>query len=233
MKILSIVGSPRIQGNTHILARKFAEGAIRDGAEVEEIFLGRLKVAPCIDCDKCNGDGICRIKDDFGMIVEKMRASEGYLFSTPVYCCSVTAQMKALFDRCNSLAYPNWVTGFEGKYAAFIIGAGYPPQKERDVLIKHNIRPDALLKLEKAMKISNPLREAIDPMVPFDPTIDTLRILYQFCAIMGIEIVGFMEVVGLGHDKESILSRSEELQKATDLGTRFSEILKNSISEFC
>jgi multimeric flavodoxin WrbA len=39
MKILSIVGSPRIQGNTHVLAQKFAEGATRDGAEIEEILL--------------------------------------------------------------------------------------------------------------------------------------------------------------------------------------------------
>jgi multimeric flavodoxin WrbA len=54
MKILAIVGSPRVDGNTHFLAQKFAEGARMGGAEeVEEVFLSKLNIHPCVACYHC------------------------------------------------------------------------------------------------------------------------------------------------------------------------------------
>ena len=39
-RILAVVGSPRRNGNTHILVSKIAEGARAEGAFVDELFLG-------------------------------------------------------------------------------------------------------------------------------------------------------------------------------------------------
>lgn len=228
MKVLSIVGSPRFNGNTHLLSQRFVEGAKRNGAEPEEIFLSRLKVAPCADCGGCYKDGICRVKDDFGTVAEKMRACDGLLLSTPVYCCSVTGQMKALMDRCHSFIFPAYTTGLEGKKVVFIIGSGYPPRKEDLDIAAHNAPIGVLIEIEKKLRVStgDTLRCAIDPMRPFDSTMDTLRTLYQFCAFNRLEAVGFLEVTGLGNDKEAIQRRPEELKRAEAFGARFVEMLR-------
>jgi multimeric flavodoxin WrbA len=226
MKILNIVGSPRVNGNTHFLAQKFAEGAKRNGVETEEVFLGRMKIAPCLDCGQCHEDGICRIKDDFGLVAEKMKACEGILFSTPVYCCNVTGQLKAFMDRCHSLMFPDYTTGLEGKKAVFIIVSGYPPPQEEMAIVQHTAPIEVLLDIERKIKVSTgELRCSIDPMRPFDPTIDTLRTLYQFCAFNRLEVAGFLEVTGLGNDRETIRRRPDELRKAEEFGARFAEML--------
>ncbi len=227
MKVLSVVGSPRWNGNTHLLSQRFMEGAKRSGAEGEEIFLSRLKVAPCADCGRCYKDGICRMTDDFGGVAGKMKASDGLLLSTPVYCCSVTGQMKAFMDRCHSFIFPAYTTGLEGKKAAFIIGSGYPPRKEDLAIAAHNAPIEVLFEIEKKIRVStgDTLRCAIDPMKPFDSTVDTLRTLYQFCAFNRLEAIGFMEVTGLGNDKEAVRRRPDELQRAEEFGERFVEML--------
>ncbi len=229
MKILTIIGSPRFNGNAHSLAQKFAEGAKKNGAEIEEVFLSRLKIAPCLDCGQCHQDGICKIKDDFGSVAEKMKASDGILFSTPVYCCNVTAQMKAFLDRCHSFMFPTYNTGLEDKKAAFLIVSGYPPRKEDMALVQHTAPIEVLLDIERKIKIStgDTLRYAIDPTLPFDPTIDTLRTLYQFCTFNRLEVAGFLEVTGLGNDKDTVRRRSEELQRAEEFGARFCRDLEN------
>lgn len=129
MKILSIVGSPRINGNTHFLAKTFCEGAASVGAETEEVLLGRLDVGPCIHCDHCIEEGVCSIKDDCAGIIEKMREADALLYSSPVYCWSVTGQMKCFMDRCHSMSYPTWdSTGVVGKPVFFIVmAANLPP----------------------------------------------------------------------------------------------------------
>lgn len=104
MKILIIEGSPRHGCNTDLLSNEFARGAVESGHGIEKIYLQRKKVAPCIDCEACQTKRQgCIQKDDFGEICEKMIASDVLVFATPVYFYSVSAQMKALFDRCYSI----------------------------------------------------------------------------------------------------------------------------------
>ncbi len=231
MKILSIIGSPRIRGNTHFLAQQFGEGARNAGAEVEEVLLRKLKVGFCTDCDRCDRDGICKINDDFGAIAEKMRACDGIVLSTPVYCCSVTAQMKAFMDRTHSLVYPNWESGLEGKPVALIVGAGYPPPAvpTESFQVNHKARPETLIRMVKELKLverpSN-IRDVLDAMKPFDPTVDTLKILYQFTVFLGMQVLGYIEAVGLGHKKNAVRSRPEEVEKAVAFGTSFTTMVR-------
>jgi multimeric flavodoxin WrbA len=232
MKILTIVGSPRINANTHFLAKKFAEGAKMAGAEVEELVLSQLKIHPCIACYQCEEDGVCQFEDDFPTVVEKIRASDGILLTTPVYCCSVPAQMKAFMDRFYALTFPTWVTGLEGKYAAFIITAATPlPEKKRPSFeFRHHPTFKTMLRLGQDLKIAGDIittiREKIDPMKPFDSTIDTLRIMYQFCTIVRMGVLGAMEVTGLGHNPKAVQDRGQEVQKAVEFGSRFTRMVR-------
>jgi len=47
------MGSPRRNGNTHILVSKIVEGARANGAVVDELFLGELTIRECDGCHAC------------------------------------------------------------------------------------------------------------------------------------------------------------------------------------
>jgi len=99
MKVLGILGSPRIGGNSDILLSQALSGAKTAGAEVEKIILDRKHIVGCKDCKKCNKMGVCAIKDDMLEIQKKILDAYAIIHSTPVYFWSMTAQMKAYLDR--------------------------------------------------------------------------------------------------------------------------------------
>ncbi len=99
MKILGIVCSPRLRGNTEILVRESLAKAQEAGAEVELITLAGKTITPCDGCLSCVETKECRIKDDMQDIYPKLLAADGIIFGTPVYFWNVTAQAKALMDR--------------------------------------------------------------------------------------------------------------------------------------
>lgn len=122
MKILAIIGSPRgIQGNTGRLLEEVLAGVEASGAETEILTLKSLNVRPCVACDVCHKTGICNIKDDYELIKDKLLACDGFILASPNYIFSVTAQMKALFDRCNGLIH---CMALEGKYAVMVETSG-------------------------------------------------------------------------------------------------------------
>jgi multimeric flavodoxin WrbA len=122
MKILAIIASPRgMQGNTGRLLEEVLAGVQEAGAETEILSLKTLNVQPCVACDVCHKTGICNIKDDYESIKEKLLGCDGFILASPNYIFSVTAQMKALLDRCNGLIH---CTALEGKYAAVVETSG-------------------------------------------------------------------------------------------------------------
>ncbi|MDD5472825.1 MAG: flavodoxin family protein [Candidatus Methanoperedens sp.] len=109
MKILGISGSPRAKGNTDILVQEALKAASEMGAKTEFIALSGKKIKPCNGCGTCRTEsskGICAIKDDdLPRIYEVMKEADGIIVGSPVYFLSVTAQLKALFDRSIILRY--------------------------------------------------------------------------------------------------------------------------------
>ena len=99
MKILGILGSPRIKGNSDILLSRALAGAKEAGAKVEKIILDRKQISGCKDCKKCNKTGICVIRDDMSEIQGKILDAYAVIHASPVYFWSMTAQMKAYLDR--------------------------------------------------------------------------------------------------------------------------------------
>ncbi len=108
MKVLGIMGSPRIGGNSDILLDEALAGAKAMGAEVEKIILDRKKIAGCKDCKKCNETGICVLKDDMHEIQMKILDADAIIHSGPVYFWSMTSQMKAYLDRWCAFFDAQW-----------------------------------------------------------------------------------------------------------------------------
>lgn len=97
--VLGIVGSPRRNGNTHILVSRILEGAQTAGAEIELLPLRDLQIRECDGCHTCWKGRPCSKKDDMLGIYAKIIASDVLVFGTPVYWYGPTALMKALIDR--------------------------------------------------------------------------------------------------------------------------------------
>ena len=128
MKILIIIGSPNgMQGNTGRLLEEVRTGVQQRGGVVELINLANKKVQPCASCEICHKTGKCQIKDSFEEIKAKLLACDGFIIASPNYISSVTAQMKALFDRSSSIIH---CVSMEDKYGAVVETSGSGEDKE-------------------------------------------------------------------------------------------------------
>ena len=122
MKIIALVGSPhKASGNTAKLTRIVLQGAEREGAHTETIYLPGNTVLPCLGCDYCHKKGRCAQKDAFPEIQQKIHGADGVVLGSPNYIFSVSAQMKAFMDRCGSMVH---CLGFHGKYGASVVTSG-------------------------------------------------------------------------------------------------------------
>ena len=103
MKVLGIAGSPRRDGNTDLLLAEVMRGAASRGAEVKTIILNDLDIAPCQHCDACQQKGKCKVDDDMQMVYRELEQADRIVLASPVQFMGVTAQMKAMIDRCQAL----------------------------------------------------------------------------------------------------------------------------------
>lgn len=124
MKLLAIVGSPRLKGNTNYLVEQALKEAERLGAQTEKLALCQYQVNPCLGHDDCASFDSCRQKDDAGWILDRFREADGVILATPVYYFNVSAQMKAFIDR-NYFLYKH-----DQKYKARAVGIIIVAEKE-------------------------------------------------------------------------------------------------------
>jgi len=103
LKVLGIAGSPRRDGNTDLLLAEFLRGAASKGAEVKTIILNELKIAPCQHCDACLVKGKCKVPDDMQMVYRELEEAGVVVLASPIHFMGVTAQTKAMIDRCQAL----------------------------------------------------------------------------------------------------------------------------------
>jgi len=124
MKIVVINGSPTgIEGATGKALAALMEGAKQEGAEVQLFELGAGTVKPCISCHTCQKEGYCPIEDDLQPIQKSMLESDGIVLGSPNYIDDVSAQLKALLDRCFSMYHCQMLNG---KYGACVVASGGP-----------------------------------------------------------------------------------------------------------
>src|SRR5512138_2812576 len=98
-RVLGLVGSPRKNGNTHLLVAKMLEGAQAEGAETELVLLPDLTIQECDGCLACWRDKPCPKQDDMNALYPRIVASDVLVLGTPVYWYGPTALMKAMIDR--------------------------------------------------------------------------------------------------------------------------------------
>jgi len=113
VRILGICCSPR-QGKSTYKAMQACLAATEeagDSTETSLIELAGLDIRPCLACGECKRELACPIEDDFASLIPTLADKDvvGMIIGTPVYFGMMTAQCKALIDRCVMFRRNGWI----------------------------------------------------------------------------------------------------------------------------
>lgn len=98
--ILVLTGSPRVGGNSELLADAFIRGAESAGHEVVKYRTAAKKIKGCIACDKCFSKGTaCIFQDDFNELAPLLENADVLVLATPLYWYTFPTQLKAALDK--------------------------------------------------------------------------------------------------------------------------------------
>ncbi|BCV22076.1 flavodoxin family protein [Moorella sp. Hama-1] len=129
MLVLGIAGSPRRQGNSELLLDAALAGAAEQGATTTKIIVTSLQINPCRGCDYCRR-GHCVQRDDMDSLATLFAGAGALIIASPIFFYGVTAQLKALIDRCQvfwnrryRLGKPVEWAGGTGRGALIAVGA--------------------------------------------------------------------------------------------------------------
>lgn len=100
--IVGVCGSPRKQATEYVLRR--ALGMLEKLGFETQFFTVRGKtIGFCRHCDYCLENKECAFKDDMYELYPLLKDSKGIVIASPVYTGGVSAQIKAVMDRCRAL----------------------------------------------------------------------------------------------------------------------------------
>lgn len=100
-----LLGSPRKNGNSAILAQEIVKGAEEIGVSCESLYIHGMNISPCQSCYACQQKDSkgCAIDDDMQIVYPKLVESDAWIIASPVYWFTMSAQTKIWMDRCFAL----------------------------------------------------------------------------------------------------------------------------------
>ena len=104
MLVVGLQGSPRKKGNTNYLLSIFLEEAAHLGARTRTVEVPRMNILPCKELVVCEKKGYCPIDDDMkSEVYSLLWEADVIAVASPIFFYNVTAQLKALIDRCQTM----------------------------------------------------------------------------------------------------------------------------------
>jgi multimeric flavodoxin WrbA len=102
MIVVGVCGSPREQATEYVLkeALRMLE---EKGFETRFWSVRGKRIGFCTHCDYCLKNKGCAFKDDMQELYKLLKEANGIIFATPVYNGGVSAQTKAIMDRCRAV----------------------------------------------------------------------------------------------------------------------------------
>lgn len=188
MRILAIAGSPRRGGNTDTLLEQACAGARSMGAEIEQVVLSRLKIAPCMACNRCFETGRCAVNDDYQQLYDKILGADGIILASPVFFMNVSGWTKAFIDRFQCLWALRYVLkqpiplppSGKTRRAIFLSTAGSPKTKFECTL--YTVR--TFLKTIDAQLVGTQCINAVDEKGAIAAYPDLLQEAYRLGALL-------------------------------------------------
>jgi multimeric flavodoxin WrbA len=141
MRIMTILGSPRRQGNTAKVLGWIEEQFRTDGHEVDPANILDYRVQGCGECRACKKGTVelCSIGDDANGLYRRMVQADLVLITAPVFCWGFPAQIKGLIDRMFCMMdfdgeRPN-APRLRGKWMALLLTGGGEETNNADLVI--------------------------------------------------------------------------------------------------
>jgi multimeric flavodoxin WrbA len=100
--LLGICGSPRKQATEYVLQEALSM-LEEKGFETEFFTVRGKNIGPCRHCDYCMRKKECILKDDMYEVYPLIQEAEGLIMATPIYNGGLSANLKAVMDRCRAL----------------------------------------------------------------------------------------------------------------------------------
>lgn len=101
MIVVGICGSPRQQATEHVLTEAL-DMLKEKGFETHLWTIRGKEVGFCTHCDYCLTNKECVLQDDMQELYVLLTKAKGIILATPVYNGGVSAQIKAIMDRCRA-----------------------------------------------------------------------------------------------------------------------------------
>ncbi|TFG03932.1 MAG: flavodoxin family protein [Promethearchaeota archaeon] len=122
--LLGICGSPRNEGTEYAVQYALSYAHEKFNFETEFWTVRAKKINFCINCNYCvNEKKGCIFKDDMVELYSKLESAKFLLFGTPVFQGNLSAQLKAVMDRCRALVAKNPEV-FKEKYGVALAVGG-------------------------------------------------------------------------------------------------------------
>jgi len=153
-QIIGLSGSPIKNSNTDRLIRTVLDSS---GLSTEFIKLSKIQVRPCIACLGCKKDNICKVKDDFPDLAEKVRTAGAVVVGGYSPYGAVDGFTKAFLERLFSLRHQNGLN--RGKLAVVVttgIGRGAPGLEEASNQMAHALKLEGMQVLGQLKITGNP-----------------------------------------------------------------------------
>ena len=135
MKVLGLNASPRGEASRTLrLVKAVLAGAREEGAETTLVDLYTLRIEYCTACGSCYATGDCPLMDDFPDLFNEILDADGIVLGSPNYIDSVTAPLKAVFDRMADAIHCQMLTG---KFGCSVCTAGGSHQDDVVAYMNH------------------------------------------------------------------------------------------------
>ncbi|MDA8077896.1 MAG: flavodoxin family protein [Nitrospiraceae bacterium] len=102
MNVIAFLGSPRVDGNSALLLKEAVRAIEEEGYTVRTFNLNMMNIHACQNCGGCDETGVCVIADDMSEISTAIRAADRIILASPIFFFGLSAQSKAMIDRCQS-----------------------------------------------------------------------------------------------------------------------------------
>ena len=106
--LLGICGSPRVGSADFVVRAALERMEEQHQVKTEYFSVAGKTIGFCIHCDHCvRTKKGCAFKDDMTQVYPLMEKADAWIVGTPVYQGNVSAQTKAVLDRCRAITAKN------------------------------------------------------------------------------------------------------------------------------
>ncbi|MFH1090685.1 MAG: flavodoxin family protein [Pseudomonadota bacterium] len=126
IQVLGVSGSPVKNSNTDRLVQAVLAST---GLEAEFVKLSNIMVRPCHACKRCVEDNVCKVRDDFPSLAEKVKQAGALIVGGYSPYRSLDAFSKAFLERLWSLRHVKNLV--RGKLAVTVVTGTRPETRDR------------------------------------------------------------------------------------------------------